>query len=85
MKEHAVSIRHATLDDATAIAEVHVASWRTTYRGIVDQAYIDTLSVAERATAWAQRLSADVDDGPDVLVAVAADGHGWHDLHELTA
>ena len=69
-----VAIRRAVPDDATAIAEVHVASWRTTYPGIVDQAYIDSLSVPERAEAWGRRLSADPDMFPDVLVAEAVDG-----------
>jgi ribosomal protein S18 acetylase RimI-like enzyme len=66
--------RLAVPADATAIAEVHVAAWRTTYRGIVDQGYIDTLSVAERAAAWSQRLSGNVTPAPDILVAVGTDG-----------
>ena len=68
------TIRRAALDDALAIAEVHVASWRTTYPGIVDQSYIDSLSVAERAAAWTKRLSGAIDEPPDILVAAAADG-----------
>ena len=74
MREPSVTIRRALLDDAIAIAEVHVGSWRTTYPGIVDQSYIDSLSVPERAAAWGRRLSADPDMFPDVLVAEAADG-----------
>jgi L-amino acid N-acyltransferase YncA len=74
MTKPSVTIRRAVVDDATAIAEVHVAAWRTTYPGIVDQAYIDSLSVPERAAAWGRRLSTDSDTDPDVLVAVAADG-----------
>jgi len=69
-----ITIRRAVLDDATAIAEVHVAAWRTTYAGIVDQTYIDTLSVADRAAAWTQRLSAEIDAGLDILVATEAHG-----------
>jgi len=69
-----ITIRRAVVDDATAVAEVHVASWRTTYPGIVDQAYIDSLSVPERAAAWGRRLATDSDTEPDVLVAVDADG-----------
>jgi GNAT superfamily N-acetyltransferase len=41
-------IRPATIDDARAIAEVHVASWRATYRGLLPDAYLDRLSVDER-------------------------------------
>ena len=40
------TIRCADLADAAGIAAVQVASWRTTYHGIVAQEYIDRLSVA---------------------------------------
>ena len=69
MTESLITIRRATADDAAAIAEVHVASWRTTYPGIVDQSYIDNLSVDERAAKWTQRLSATDSAASDILVA----------------
>lgn len=50
-------IRPATGDDATAIAEVHVRSWQRAYRGIVIDAYLDSLSVEQRAAEWAQRIT----------------------------
>ena len=75
MMETPTTIRRAAPDDAAAIAEVHVASWRTTYPGIVDQAYIDGLSIPDRAVTWAQRLSMDSPTTPDVFVAIdSSDG-----------
>ena len=74
MTELEPTIRRARPDDAAAIAEVHIASWRSTYPGIVDQAYIDALSLDDRATTWARRLITDSKTAPDVLVAVD-DGH----------
>jgi GNAT superfamily N-acetyltransferase len=65
-------IRRARPGDARAIAEVHVASWRSTYPGIVDQAYIDTLSVGERAANWERRLIDPPNPAPDILVAASA-------------
>lgn len=47
-----VSIRHAVPDDAEGIAEVHVASWRSTYRGIISDAFLDGLTVEGRARSW---------------------------------
>jgi GNAT superfamily N-acetyltransferase len=44
-----VVIRPATVADAEGIAAVHVASWRTTYRGIVPDEFLDELSVERRA------------------------------------
>jgi GNAT superfamily N-acetyltransferase len=69
-----IAIRHATPDDAIAIAEVHVASWRTTYPGIVEQSYIDGLSVVERADVWSRRLLLPDQTAADVLVATTTDG-----------
>jgi GNAT superfamily N-acetyltransferase len=64
-------IRPATVDDADEIARVHVESWRTTYAGIVSQAYLDALSVDARAQNWRSHL-ASVD--PVIFVAEQASG-----------
>jgi GNAT superfamily N-acetyltransferase len=34
------------------MARVHVASWKTTYAGIVPQSYLDALNVADREARW---------------------------------
>ena len=68
------TIRVAEVRDAPAIASVLVASWRTTYPGIVAQSYIDKLDVAERTTAWERRLSLDASASPDTMVAETASG-----------
>ena len=52
-----MKIRDARPDDAQAIAEVHLASWKTTYPGIIPQAYIDGLRVEDGAARWRQWLS----------------------------
>ena len=54
-QRHAVKVRPATREDARAIAEVHVASWRDAYRGLLPDDYLEKLSVDERE---AQRLEA---------------------------
>jgi len=51
-------IRLATLADARAIAELHVASWRAAYVGILPPAYLEGLSVEEREAGWRSRLAA---------------------------
>jgi GNAT superfamily N-acetyltransferase len=45
-------IRAATVDDATGIAEVLVASWRSAYRGLLPQELLDGLNVERRAAQW---------------------------------
>ncbi len=62
-------VRRARLDDADAIARVHVETWRHAYRGIVPDAYLDGLSVDERRAMW----RASIEKGaPVVLVAEEA-------------
>ena len=45
------------IDDARAIAEVHVESWKSTYRGIVPDALLDGLSVEKRESGWRDLLA----------------------------
>ena len=54
-----ILIRRAEAGDARAIAHVHVESWRSTYRGIVPQNYLDNLSEWERAERWGEMLQRD--------------------------
>ncbi|MDX2211705.1 MAG: GNAT family N-acetyltransferase [Oculatellaceae cyanobacterium bins.114] len=50
-------IRPATLDDIPAIARVHVDSWRTTYRGIVPDQYLDQMSYEQSEARWQKWLA----------------------------
>ena len=49
-------VREATIEDARAIAEVHLASWKTTYPGIIPQEHIDGLRVEDGRARWETRL-----------------------------
>jgi GNAT superfamily N-acetyltransferase len=62
-----MQVRQARPDDAHRIAHVHLESWKTTYPGIIPQAYIDGLKVEDGAARWQDRLSQQ--DGPVVFVA----------------
>jgi GNAT superfamily N-acetyltransferase len=69
-----VGIRPAEPADARGIARVHVESWRTTYRGLVPDAYLDALSIDRREQFWRERLTgAGIPQGFEV-VAVEQDG-----------
>jgi RimJ/RimL family protein N-acetyltransferase len=47
-----VSIRLAKPNDALSIAEVHVAAWRTAYKGIMPDDFLASLDVQQKAQAW---------------------------------
>lgn len=52
-----MKVRQARIDDARAVAEVQVFTWRSAYTGIVDQEHLDTMSVDELAAQWERTLS----------------------------
>lgn len=45
-------IRKATQDDIPAIAALHIEGWKGAYGGIVDQTYLDSLTVEQRTKDW---------------------------------
>lgn len=49
-------LRLATINDAEAIANIHVTSWHETYRGIIPESYLSKLNVAERQAMWTTAL-----------------------------
>jgi len=49
-------IRHAKLSDAAGIANVQVASWRTTYKGLIADELLDKLSVTQKTRERQDRL-----------------------------
>lgn len=51
-----IEIIRAQVGDAHAIAKVHVASWRTTYRGIIDDTLLEKLSISNREKQWKKIL-----------------------------
>jgi GNAT superfamily N-acetyltransferase len=48
---------HSHVNDAAAIAKVHLESWRTTYKGIVPDEFLVRLSDEEREQLWRQILT----------------------------
>lgn len=65
-----IIIRAATGDDASAIAAVHVASWRETYASLMPQTMLTNLSFSDRTVRWKHILDqAEGPDGPSVFVA----------------
>ena len=50
-------LRLADRRDAASIAQIHLVSYRTTYRGLVPEHWLASLSYQERKARWEQRLS----------------------------
>jgi ribosomal protein S18 acetylase RimI-like enzyme len=67
-----VTLRPITKQDATTIAQLHIRSWRSAYRGILTDLYLDGAIEDERLATWRSRL-----DGSDSagFGFVAEQGH----------
>jgi GNAT superfamily N-acetyltransferase len=52
-----ITLREATVEDARAIAEVHVATWQTSYTDILPRDVLAGLSAESRAAMWEEGLS----------------------------
>jgi len=51
-----ITYRKADVEDALAVAKVHVESWRKSFAGIVPQEFLDNLTVEKREPAFRQRF-----------------------------
>ncbi len=75
-----MTIRPATPADAAAIARIHVATWQATYKGIVPEAYLSSLSGPDFTTRWSEWLHGDtsipicVAEKQQALIGFAAGG-----------
>jgi ribosomal protein S18 acetylase RimI-like enzyme len=72
-------VRPATLDDASGIADVHVATWRTTYRGLLPDDFLASLSEEHYAERWRRVIGEGssrvfVVDLPEGVVGFASGG-----------
>jgi L-amino acid N-acyltransferase YncA len=51
-----MNIRQVVAADAHGVASVHVRTWQTAYRGIVPDAYLDSLSIEKREFFWRESI-----------------------------
>src|SRR5882757_6731432 len=51
-----LTIRKAKIEDAAAIAHVHVESWKTTYAGIVSDVFLASLNKEVRTQSWQEQI-----------------------------
>jgi GNAT superfamily N-acetyltransferase len=57
-------VRPARADDADSLGSIHVASWRSVYRGNLSASFLAAMSGTERAVFWTEKIEA----GMTVLV-----------------
>ncbi|MFB9908657.1 GNAT family N-acetyltransferase [Allokutzneria oryzae] len=52
------TVRQAAVADAAEIARINVNSWRRAYRGIVDDAFLNSMNPEQRVPGWERWISA---------------------------
>ena len=87
-----VTIRPASVDDAQPIARIRIDCWRTTYRGLIPDVYLDAMEIDASAALWTRVLSAAqrtasvfVADDEDEIVGFAAGNMLEEPRHGLNA
>lgn len=65
------TIREATPHDGDVIARIHVETWRSTYAGILPDAYLVSMDLARQRRLWRQSLQ--------------GGGRGHHSHHAIVA
>jgi GNAT superfamily N-acetyltransferase len=85
------TIRPSQVEDSLGIAQVHVASWRTTYKGIMPDDLLASQSVERREAVWRSMLSNSASqtfifvaemDGKVVGFAAAGPERGNHPVYK---
>lgn len=74
MNQAEYSIRRAGLADAAALAQVHEATWRETYAGLMSGLLLNALTENARADAWRRILSGEA--GEHLATTYVADRDG---------
>ena len=67
-----MTVRPATIDEASGIARVHARSWQAAYRGIVADAFLEGLSDEEWVERW-RTIFTEPSTGARTLVSVEGD------------
>lgn len=62
-------LREANLEDAPAIARVHIDTWRTAYRGLLPANVLADLSYIKREASWVNMLNTAAENNHFVYVA----------------
>jgi ribosomal protein S18 acetylase RimI-like enzyme len=70
-------IREATRDDIPGMARVYMDSWRATYRGIVPDSYLDSLTYESWVTRWQNDFPSPESDSFVYVAEVAGEIMGF--------
>jgi ribosomal protein S18 acetylase RimI-like enzyme len=68
-----IKFKKATVSDIIAIASIHSASWKNTYRGILPNEYLNQDVEGEHKSLWQKRLSSEGPNEKLILLALRSE------------
>jgi ribosomal protein S18 acetylase RimI-like enzyme len=57
-----LNIRHARVDDAPTLAQIHVDAWQVAYRSIVPDSFLQRFTYQKREAAFREALAANLEE-----------------------
>lgn len=64
-----MKIREAKISDASVLAKIRVDAWCTTYKGIISDDYLNSLSYTEQEKRWINTITNAENDKKSIFVA----------------
>ena len=65
-------VREADIEDAPAVAGIHVRAWLAAYRGLMPDEWLDGVTVKQRTQSWREILAGARDPGSTLVGEDAA-------------
>ncbi|MDY0407798.1 GNAT family N-acetyltransferase [Paracerasibacillus soli] len=62
------TIRQASYEDATAIANIHVRTWKNTYQDLIDEKDISNMTYENRKVLWQTILQTQTEDRVTLVI-----------------
>ncbi len=72
-----IIVRQAQRQDALGIATVHVLSWQNTYRGLMPDEMLDTLTIEARSKRWKEMLEKPTEETTVIVAEKENKIIGW--------
>ncbi len=60
-------VREADIEDAPAVAGIHVRAWLAAYRGLMPDEWLDDVTVEQRTQSWSEILAGARDPGSTLV------------------
>lgn len=72
-----ILVRPPLEQDARRLAEIHIAAWRATYRGVMTDEYLDGMSIERATSGWGRNITSPTEGTHHLTVVHDGDPVGF--------